>query len=247
MIFICIPVHDEERAIGMLLWKVRKVMAELNREYLVLVLDDASTDGSGDLLEKYAKVMPIRLLRSKTRLGYAQAVERLLRAAADQALYPKRDAIVTLQGDFTESPEDLGPLIKTLEGGADIVAGVQDAASAASLPRRVRWTRRLAPFVLGPAYRQAPASDPLSGFRAYRVVVLRKLFREYEEGLGLQGGAWAVSAQLLLLTAPHARRIEEVPVVLRYDRQVRASRFHPFRTVRALLDVRGSRPDRSAA
>ena len=34
-----------------------------------------------------------------------------VREAVDRAPYPKRDAIVTLQGDFTEHPEDLVPLV----------------------------------------------------------------------------------------------------------------------------------------
>ena len=44
LIYVCIPVHDEARTVGVLLWKIRNVMRELARDYELLVLDDASAD-----------------------------------------------------------------------------------------------------------------------------------------------------------------------------------------------------------
>ena len=43
MIHICIPAHNEERTIGVLMWKIRKVMADFGRDYRILVLDDATS------------------------------------------------------------------------------------------------------------------------------------------------------------------------------------------------------------
>ena len=123
MVFICVPCRDEERTIGVLLWKIREVMAEMGRDYEVIVLDDASRDGTSALLQKYKRVMPLTVLATKRPVGYGPAIEQLLRSAAGRTRYPKRDAIVTLQGDFTEHPDHLRPLLRTFEGGADIVAG----------------------------------------------------------------------------------------------------------------------------
>ena len=74
MIYICIPAHDEARTIGVLLWKIRKVMAEFGRDYQIRVLDDASTDGSDSVLARYRGVLPLRVRRSKERLGYSAAL-----------------------------------------------------------------------------------------------------------------------------------------------------------------------------
>ncbi|MBW3533727.1 MAG: glycosyltransferase family 2 protein [Gemmatimonadetes bacterium] len=240
MVYICVPVHDEGRTIGPLLWKIRKVMADFGRDYEILVLDDASRDETPDVLQRYRKTLPMRVIRSDERLGYARATERLLREAVRSAPYPKRDSVVTLQGDFSEDPAQIVELVKTLEGGADIVAGCASSAGP-SAPRGVRIMRRAAPWVVGRSWGRAPVSDPLCGLRVYRVIVLSKAFRTEEGDVALLSASepLAVNLELLGLVAPHARRIEEAPATGRYDLQVRASRARPLKTLRELLRHRG--------
>ena len=237
MIYVCIPVHDEARTVGVLLWKIRKVMAELVRDYEILVFDDGSGDDTAATLERYRKVLPLTVLRSAERLGYARALEGLLREVTRRAAYPKRDIAVTLQGDFTDDPAHVSVLVKTIEGGADVVAGC--AVQGGSGPRSVRWARTLAPWVLGGLFLRAPVSDPLCGFRAYRAIVLKKVFRD-EDGVPLfSTEGWATNVELLGLVAPHARRIEESPIETRYDLQVRPSRVRSFGMLKDLFRVRG--------
>ncbi len=240
LIYVCIPAHNEERTIGVLLWKIRNVMREFGRDYEVLVLDDASTDGTAEVLDRYSDVLPIRILKEENRAGYPDAVQRLLREALDRTSYPKRDAAVLLQADFTESPDYIVPLLKALEGGADIVAGVVEE-NGRSAPRAVRVAWRLAPWVLGKAYGGAPVSDPLSGFRAYRLIVLKKALAEFKGQSFLTTDGWASNVELLSLVAPHARRIAEAPLTRRYNVDGRPSRLNAVRTLRGLLRVRRER------
>ena len=240
MIYVCIPAHNEERTIGVLLWKIRKVMREFGRDYEVLVLDDASTDETAKVLDRYRRVLPLRVLKEEHRAGYPSAVQRLLWEALDRTSYPKRDAAVLLQADFSESPDYIVPLLKALEGGADIVAGVVEQ-NGLPAPRAVRVARRMAPWVLGRAYGGAPVSDPLSGFRAYRLIVLKKALAEFRGGPFLETDGWASNVELLGLVAPYARRIAEAPLTLRYDVAARPSRLSAVRTLRGLLRVRRER------
>jgi len=235
--YICIPVHNEERTVGVLLWKIRSVMGELGRDYEVLVLDDGSTDSTPDVLTRYRRSLPLRLFRNERREGYAAALDRLLREAVERAPYPKRDAAITLQGDFTEHPDHLVPLIKTFEGGADVVTGVvAPGTRVGPLPLRVaRW---MADRIIAPVRRGAPVSDLTCGFRVYRVVVLRKALREVGDRPLLTRHGWASNAELLGVAVRHARRVEEVPVSPRYDMRLRESRFRIVPALRELSALR---------
>lgn len=239
MIYVCIPAHDEAATVGVLMWKLRRVLGEFGRDYRLVVHDDASTDGTGDVLARYRRSLPLTILSSERRIGYARSVDRLLRWVVAEAPYPKRDCAVVLQGDFTESPEDVVGLVKIVEGGADIVAGAIPPGAQA-LPRPMRLARRVARLVLGGTLRKAPVSDPLSGLRAYRVIVLKKALRDIPEDRPVvSSDGWAANLELLRLLVPHARRVSEAPLAMRYDLQMRPSRFRAVRTLLSLSRIRG--------
>jgi len=238
VIYVCIPAHNEARTVGVLLWKIRKVLGEFDRPYRVVVHDDGSTDDTAEVLARYRRSLPLTVLRSDEQGGYAASVERLLRHVVADAPYPKRDCAVVLQGDFTEDPEDVVGLVKVLEGGADIVAGCAPKTEAGA-PRPVKLVRTFARLALGGTLRRAPVSDPLSGLRAYRVIVLKKALRDCpEDQRFLTAQGWAANIELLAALAPHARRISETPRTVRYDLQVRPSRVRAWSTLRALLRLR---------
>ena len=77
MLYICIPAHDEAPTIGVLLWRIRTLFQEYSREYEVVVYDDGSTDATREVLEPYAKVLPLTVLGGGERRGYAASVDAL--------------------------------------------------------------------------------------------------------------------------------------------------------------------------
>ncbi|MCY3547684.1 MAG: glycosyltransferase [Gemmatimonadetes bacterium] len=241
MIHICIPCRDEDRTIGVLLWKIRDVMATLGRDFHVFVLDDASRDGTRALLEKYKRVMPLTVLTERRPIGFGRATEKLLRAAAGRTRYPKRDAIITMQGDFTEHPEHLHALIKTFEGGADIVAG-ESATVAADVPRRIRFVRWLGGLAIGRMVSGDSGGDWLAGLRAYRVVVVKKAIREAGDRRLVRTDGWAANAELMKVLTPYARRVAHVPLTRRYDLRPRRTRVRILPTLRQILRLRKAAP-----
>ena len=236
MIYLCIPAHDEARTLGVLLWKVRKVMKDFGRDYRVLVHDDGSSDGTTELLEKYKRVVPLDVTRASTPQGQGASLEVLLEHAVEVSPYPKRDVVVTLQGDFTEDPAEIVPMVKAIEGGADLVCGaVKDAPGKSRGRRFTEWARHR---LLKGAIAGAPVEDPFCGVRAFRVIVLKKALRSESFGslAGLHGPVLNLS--LLRVLVPFARRLTELPVTARHDLRQRPSRLRILSELRALNRAR---------
>ena len=210
MIYVCIPVHNEARTVGLVLWKVRQVFTAFPREYQLLVADDASTDATAEVLAPYAKVLPMSVITHRERRGYAKSLEELLRLALQQTDRPKRDAAITLHADFVHAPERMADLVKRLESGADLVVA-EAAELRGRAPPSLRLARRWAPRLLPvPGVR-----DTVSGFLALRLSVLRQALRRDPAPLLVTDG-WCANAELLARLAPHARRIESVPAAARW-------------------------------
>ena len=243
MLYFCIPAYNEAPTVGLLIWRLRKVFQEQPREYEVLVYDDGSTDATAATLEPYHKVMPLTVLGG-TRVGYAAAVDALCREASRRTKYPRRDAIIVLQADFTDQPEHIPELLKRFDGGADVVVA-ERPVDALSVPSAVRNLRRLAPWVVRPFVSIAGVRDPFGALRLYRVSVIRDLIKERGDAPLLVGDGWAANVDLLLRAAPHARRVETVELVPRYDVRARETRVRPWADAMSLLRFARSARGRS--
>ena len=233
MIYFLIPAYEEERTIGLLLYKLRKVMEDVRPRYLVLVLDDGSTDGTAEHVEAYRRVVPLLLFRHPQNLGYGASLDRLVREACRMSRVPERDIAITLEADFSLTPDPVPRMVREIESGADVVLGstLAPGGRRESAPLRARVLTRLLPLVYRSVQPVDGVRDYGSTFAAYRVSLLKRALRQFQESLITAAGK-AASAQLLLRAASLGATIREVPVTARYDIRQRPSRFRLRRSLR---------------
>lgn len=212
-------------------------MSDFGRDYHILFLDDASTDRTLQVVEPYARVLPLEILRHKGyRHGYGPSLEELLREVVRRCDYPRRDVIVTIQADFTEDPEAIPPLVKRIEGGADLVVAARPSDGEVG-PKAIRWLKKGLPWLERRYDFPDEISDPISSFRAYRVSVVKKALHARNGGPLLHRDGWGANVELLLVTAPHARRLEETTAAAHYDRRTRSSRLSLWQAARDFLGL----------
>lgn len=233
MLYICIPSYNEAPTVGLLLWRLRSVMQEFAREYEILVYNDGSTDATAETLKSYEEVLPLTVLSGDVHRGYGHALGVLAREVSRRTRYPRRDAMLTMQADFTDRPEDLPEMIKRFEGGADIIVSERQPTDA--WPAPARMLRRIAPLLTRPFVQVPGIADPFGTLRVYRISVIRDLVKDSSDTQLLKTDGWAANIEFLARAAKYARRIESVNGIPRYELRPRETRVRPWKGALALF------------
>jgi hypothetical protein len=160
---VVVPVHDEVGTLPVLIPRLQHILAGLEPAEIVIV-DDASTDGSAAVVRDFAaRDGRIRLVRLARRAGITAAFDAGFRAA-------RGATIVTLDADLQNDPDDIPTLLAHL-AGADMVVGWRRH-------RRDPWLKRVSSRVGNAARRALTASairDGASSIRAMRRTCLERV------------------------------------------------------------------------
>src|SRR5258708_13296994 len=117
MLSIVIPIHNEEPSILPLYDRLTSVLESIQKPYEIIVVDDASTDRSFDLLANLVETDPrLKVLRLRRNFGQTAA----LSAGFDEA---QGSVIVSLDGDLQHDPEDIPALLAKKEESDEIPSG----------------------------------------------------------------------------------------------------------------------------
>ena len=166
---IVLPTYQEAANIVTVLRRIRAAVPTAD----VLVVDDASPDGTADLAAATsAEVGSIAVLRRAGKAGLGSAY----RAGFERGLAEGYDVLVEMDADLSHDPAALPTLLRGVDDGADLVVGSRYVPGGA-IPdwrwhRRAlsRWGNRYAAAML-----DLDVRDATSGFRAYRAAVLRRI------------------------------------------------------------------------
>src|SRR5437763_13281303 len=113
-LLIAIPVYNEAKYVGPVLAKVRRFHND------VLVVDDGSTDGTGDLLGAMAAKSDIHLIRHSVNRGYGQSLIDAFCYAARRGY----DWVITMDCDEQHEPEMIPAFVREIRTDRwDVISG----------------------------------------------------------------------------------------------------------------------------
>jgi dolichol-phosphate mannosyltransferase len=195
----------------------------------LLVVDDASPDGTGDLADAMAADDTRVVVRHRA------AKEGLGKAYIDGfgvALEGGATSIIQMDADWSHSPDYLPAMMAAIQGGADLVIGSRYAKGGGvrdwGLLRRIvsRGGSLFARIVL----RLGP-SDLTGGFKAWR----RSTLASIDWGR-VHSGGYVFQIETTYLASRAGATVAEVPIVFK-DRAVGTSKMSKSIIVEALVVV----------
>lgn len=236
-VFVLLPAHNEEQALGPLLRDLHDATDLIPARIEVIVVDDGSTDRTADEARHPPAGLSVELIRHGENRGLAAALTTGIARVLERSQSPD-DILIGMDADNTHPAETIPRMVAALWDGADVVIAsrYQPGSVQRGLPlhrRFLSWGARMTFRLLLPI---PGVRDFTCGFRAYRVALLREAWRR-AGGRLMESRGFACTDELLFVLAMLTDRIAEVPFTLRYDRKPGASKLRIAETIRAQLRV----------
>ena len=213
---ICLPTYNERENLEPLVEALARVVAEHGLDATILVVDDNSPDGTGQVADRLARESAlVSVLHRPGKEGLGPAYL----AAFRSALADGTELVLTMDCDFSHDPADVPRLVRAAEV-ADLVVGSRYVAGGGvrnwgPLRRAVsRGGCLYAQVVLG-----APVRDLTGGFKCYRRQVLERIGLDRISSKG-----YAFQIETTYRALRRGFRVTEIPIVFT-DREAGRSKM----------------------
>jgi len=202
---VIVPAFNEEAGIEATLQRLFACLREEVRVFEIIVVNDGSTDKTGQLLQRCTD---IRLIEHPSQLGYGASLKSGIRSA-------KYDVIAITDADGTYPADRIAELAQqTLN--ADMVVGARPGGRQALLRRIPKWfLTRFAEWIA-----RRPIADINSGLRAFRKPVVERFLNILPDGF-----SFTTTITLALLTNRYV--VHYVPID--YAPRLGSSKIRPIR------------------
>jgi len=216
MISIIVPVFNEAEALVDVCQGVRRELTRLGQNWEIIFVNDGSTDGSEEILDRLAEEdQRVRVVHFKRNFGQTAA----MMAGFD---YANGDVIIPLDGDGQNDPADIPRMLEVLEQGSDVVSGWRK-------DRQDNHIKRNLPSILA-----NKLISVVSGVRLHDFGCSLKAYkRQVVDGIRLYG---EMHRFLPIYASWHGAKITEV-VVGHYARTTGKSKYGLERVAKVLLDL----------
>lgn len=202
-IAIVIPVHNEEKSIPILIDKI----LNLEERLTIMVVDDNSTDNSGEILDILASNHEnIKVIHRKKQKG----LHAVLINGLEEAINLNFDGVITMDGDLSHSPRVIPRILKYIDD-YDLIVGSRFISGG----RTINWnikkklmsaiSRNMSRLFLG-----IKTKDCSSGLKYYDKRVLK-----YFNFKNFTTSGYAFQIETLFRAEKNSFKIKEIPIEFR--------------------------------
>jgi dolichol-phosphate mannosyltransferase len=223
-ILVSLATYNERDNLAPLIQEIRQAVPTAD----VLVIDDNSPDGTGDLAERLAVDDPhIRVMHRAGKLGLGTAILAGMRYALDE----NYDFLVNMDADFSHHPRYLPAILAGMNRN-DVMIGSRYIKGGGT----VNWplSRRLLSSGVGLVVRllmRIPARDTSGAYRCYRISKLRQAQLERVRSRG-----YSFQQEVLYRCRKAGCKIGETPIIFE-NRRAGASKVNPREAARSMAMI----------
>lgn len=219
-IALVIPTYNEAENIINLIRAIKSQKLNIK----IIVVDDASPDGTGKLVSKIPDVV---LISRKSKLGLGSAYKEGFKYALSHGY----EAVGSMDADFSHNPKFLSEMVAEL-GSCDMVIGSRYISGGKIIGFNI-WRKTIsgsaqfaARTILG-----LNLKDATSGFRIYKSQVLTKIgyYLIFSQG-------YSYLLESLYLVRKYGFKVHEIPIVFE-NRRLGSSKISGMEIVKALFTV----------
>jgi dolichol-phosphate mannosyltransferase len=210
---VCIPTYNERDNLE----PITRAVLEAEPRADILVVDDNSPDGTGQLADELARAQPrIRVLHREQKQGLGKAYLHAFQWALERGYA----FVVEMDADFSHDPKYLPHLLDEAQAGADLVLGSRYVSGGGTVNwgvgRKIlsRGGSLYARTILGIRIR-----DLTGGFKCFNRRVLEAI-----DLPTVQSSGYAFQIELTYRTLKKGFQVREVPIVFE-DRRVGQSKM----------------------
>jgi dolichol-phosphate mannosyltransferase len=231
-VVVCLPTYNERENLEPMVHALDEVLLRHDLDARVLVIDDSSPDGTGDIADRLVGEFPfLSVLHRPEKEGLGPAYL----AGFVWALATDADRVVEMDCDFSHDPEDLPRLVAATEN-ADLALGSRYVEGGGTrnwgLGRRLvsRFGSLYARVILG-----VPIRDLTGGFKCFRRAALEEIGLEQ---IKTKGYAFQIETTYRAIKA--GCRVLEIPIVFA-EREAGKSKMSRAIVLEAMVKVPGLR------
>ncbi|KAL9585300.1 MAG: hypothetical protein Q9203_004308 [Teloschistes exilis] len=202
---VILPTYNERRNLPIIVWLLNRTFTEHELDYEIIIVDDASPDGTLEVAKQLQKVYNPSHIVLKPRPGKLGLGTAYVHGLA----HATGSFVIIMDADFSHHPSSIPSFIRIQkETNCDIVTGTRYAGQGAGvhgwdLKRKLvsRGANIFADTVLRPG-----VSDLTGSFRLYRREVLEQLVKE------VAGKGFMFQMELMVRAKAGGWKVEECPI-----------------------------------
>jgi dolichol-phosphate mannosyltransferase len=212
MIYYIVPVFNASEVIGQTITNLIGVSVRQKEPFLIIAIDDGSTDGSADVIAAHPAAKNIRLIRFQEHRGLGKVIQAGFTAACAQA--GENDPIVFINPDGSNDPQAIPAMLEKFKAGADVISASRyaEGGSAVGFTRPQELVRKLANFLLRAGFPLPHTTDYTCYLKMYRSGVVKQALGFLKNEIVISRG-FSANAEFFIKMCLFTDRFVQVPSI----------------------------------